>query len=319
MLQPELIRGPRRLREISGDWQTLAGQLQGITPFQLPEWQLTWWSHFGSGELRAFAFWDERKLVGLMPLFLHEWNGRRQLTLLGSGLTDYLEPCVSSAEVYDSLSVQLQSDPDWDLCDWQDLSAGTPLRDLKGVQVSVEPDTPCSAIPLAASFDDYWRARSADLRRNIKRYARKAEAEGELRFTVFEQSDPVFIGGLILLHAERWQRRGEPGMVEVNHSADFLRDVTAFHSCRFFNLQWKGQTVAATAGFLKDRTLYSYLSAFDPKYEILGFGRYLLYRSLLWAFDGGCDKWDFLRGDESYKASWGAVQTPKCRVRITRS
>ncbi len=319
MLKPEVIREASRLEQISGEWQTLGDRLPGVTPFQLPKWQLTWWAHFGSGELRAFAFWRDNRLVGIVPLFLHEWKDKHQLTLIGSGITDYLDPCIACAEVYDCLAWQLQNDQAWDVCDWQDLSTNTPLKQLIHLQTDVKEDVPCSAIPLDASFETYWQLRSADLRRNIKRYARKAEAEGPLIFSVIDHPKSELVNDLIQLHSERWRRQGEIGMVELNRSGDFLREMTASDGCSLFSLNWKGKMVAASAGFLKGKTVYSYLSAFEPAFEILGFGRYLLYRSLQWAFEGGYTSWDFLRGDEPYKASWGAVQTPRCRVLISRS
>ncbi len=318
MLRPEIICQPERLHALSGPWMALADSIGGVSPFQLPGWQLTWWKHFGSGQLRCFAFWEEERLVGLVPAFCHPWNGRRQLTLIGSGLSDYLDPCLLTAECIDALSDELQNDPDWDVCDWQDLSATTPLRHMRGLSVDVRIETPCSAIPLSGEFDSYWRFRSADLRRNIKRYARKAEAEGPLVFKVLERAEPALLDALIRLHGERWQRQGEAGMVEVNRSGDFLREISGDKSCRLFSLEWKGAVVAASAGFLRGKTVYSYLSAFDPQYESLGFGRNLLYQSLRWAFEQGYERWDFLRGDEAYKASWGAVQTQKCRLLITR-
>ena len=319
MVRPEIIRDPARLRELSAAWLELADSIGGVSPFQLPDWQLTWWKHFGSGELRSFAFWEEARLAGLVPAFRHEWSGRRQLTLVGSGISDYLEPCLSKTECIGSLSNALLQDPDWDICDWQDLSAETPLQHVRGLCVEVQGDVPCTAIPLLGSFDDYWRVRSADLRRNIKRYARKAQAEGPLEFRVSEHVESAALDNLIRLHGKRWQRQGEAGMVEANRSGEFIREIAGMDWCRVFCVVWKGATVAMTAGFIRGRIVYSYLSAFDPQYEILGFGRYLLYQSLQWAFANGYESWDFLRGDEAYKASWCAVQTQKRRLPITRS
>ncbi len=54
----------------------------------MPEWLLTWWWHFGSGRLRVMVFRQMGEVAGVLPCFLHPWNGRRQLTLVGSGITD---------------------------------------------------------------------------------------------------------------------------------------------------------------------------------------------------------------------------------------
>ena len=320
MLQVEILRDAGKLRALSNEWSGLADATGSITPFQLPPWQLTWWQHFGSRDLRCYTFREADQLVGLVPLFRHLWQGRWQLTLIGSGLSDYLDPLLLRHDVLPVLSQALQAEADWDICDWQDLRQDTPLQSLPDFQIEVQPDVPCSAIPLVESFSSYWSQRSADLRRNIKRYARKAQDQGGPMHFLVEPPNTALMDILIDLHSRRWQHEGESGMVELNRSGDFLRDVfTRDPTCQTFRVVWNEEVVAMTAGFVREGTVYSYLSAFDPRYEILGFGRYLLYRSLQWAFEQQICSWNFLRGEESYKASFGAVATPKCRLRITRS
>src|SRR5947209_123714 len=99
----------------------------------MPAWLFTWWEHFGSGELRVMVFREDGSVVGVLPLFLHEWNGCRQLSLIGTGISDYLDPLFVSActpRIIERIAQELQSWTDWDICDWQDLSAETPLAVL---------------------------------------------------------------------------------------------------------------------------------------------------------------------------------------------
>ncbi len=325
----ELISSLERLFQLQFEWTTLIELLSSTTPFQTPEWQLTWWKHFGSGNLQALALRDVDQLVGLLPIFRHEWEERRQLTLIGSGISDYLDPPIlptSSLEVLSELSYILTIDKTWDVCNWQDLCTATPLRllsDCVELNVQAQADTVCSAITLNKDFDAYWRERSADHRRNIARYARKAEAEGAVQFSVDNRANPAVLDALIKLHGARWRKQGESGTIAANRSAAFLRDVAEQLSnkdaLRLFSLNWKGQTVAVIFGMAKANVLYGYLSAFDPEWEELGFGRNLLFQSLRYASEHGYDCWNFLRGDEPYKASWGAVPIEKCRLMITRS
>ena len=322
----ETINSFERLQQLHDQWTGLALSIPDLTPFQLPEWQLTWWEQFGGGELRTLAFWSLDRLVGLLPMFLHNWNGARQLTLLGSGVSDFLDPCFRpdlTGQIILSINSALTQWTDWDCCDWQDLRADTPLKSNRGFNVQVHDNVSCSAIPLASSFEEYWRARSSDLRRNLTRYAKKAEAEAPLHFEVHAQADSVLLGQLIDLHGQRWQKQGQPGMVVTNQSEAFLRIIAArfteLESFRLFSLRWKETPVAMSAGFALRDTLYSYLSAFHPQYEILGFGRNLLMQSLRYAQANGFKSWNFLRGDEPYKTSWGAVSIPRCRLLIQRS
>ena len=111
---------------LAGEWAALCDR-SNATVFQRPEWLIPWWEHSGSGRLTLVVFRSGDDLVGLAPLFLHEWQGRRQVTLVGNGVSDYLDvigapECASAA--IDFLDEQRE---EWDLCDWQDLPATSPL------------------------------------------------------------------------------------------------------------------------------------------------------------------------------------------------
>lgn len=316
-MQLEVIDKYSRLDEIEREWSAFAEKVQSLTPFQSPEWLLTWWRHFGSGELRVFLLRDDG-IVAVIPCFLHQWNGRKQLTLVGSGISDYLEPAIAperQAEVIDCLRRYLIETDDWDICDWQDLDGTTPFAALAAAQE----DTPCAEIQLRGAFEEYWAKRGKDLRRNLRRYGERADKMGASEFAVADES--ALIEDLIRLHGVRWQKQGEAGMIAANNSAEFLRDIAReferLHILRVFSVRFRGELAAISVGFLYKSKLYSYLSAFDPEYEILGFGRRLLHDSLRDAYEQGYKAWNFCRGEEPYKISFGAERIGKRRLIMT--
>lgn len=326
----EILDNASLLDQLKPEWSAFASRLDRVTPFQLPAWLLTWWRHFGSGELHVMLFRHSGEIAAIIPCFCHEWNGRRQLTLLGSGISDYLDPLINpahSAEVLLRLRTHLFELTKWDICDWQDLFDGSPLLGLAAPRVPVHvraiPDTPCSEIRIAGTFQEFWAARSKDLRRNLRRYGRRARQEGAISFAVTSTPDPELLDALARLHSDRWQQRGEPGMLEANRSGAFVRDISrefaSLGILRFFTLRYREEIVALSLGFLYRNTVYSYLSAFDPQYEILGFGRRLLYESLRYCYRNRRSVWNFCRGDEPYKFSFGAEVIPKSRLVLTRA
>lgn len=309
------------------EWEQLLERIDCITPFQLPHWQFSWWRHFGSGELRVFAFREAGRLVGVVPCFLHDWNTQRQLTLIGSGISDYLEPAIDREHAPVIVKVfrqTLTSRKEWQVCDWQDLNAGSPLTALagSGFEVHITDDTACSRIPLTGAFAEYWNSRGKDLRRNVRRYGLRAAESGSVEFEAVERPEPNLLHSLIDLHAARWQAQGQPGMIAVNHSAEFLCDVSRkfgdLGMLRIFVVRFHGRPTAVNLGFLFRDTFFSYMSAFDPEHEYFGFGRMLLYRAIQHCYGSGVRFWNFLRGDETYKFSWGAETIPKLRLHLVR-
>ena len=317
----EVLNNFAHLQEFRSEWRRFSDTIKGLTPFQSPDWLLIWWRHFGGGTLRVLVFREEDELTGIIPLFLHEWNGRRQLTLIGSGISDYLEPAIAPERreaVLAALRTYLLKTKDWEICDWQDLAADTPLARLGRLSA----DTPCSEIALTGEFEQYWARRSKDLRRNLRRYGHRAEETGAFEFSVTCKADSALIGDLIRLHGERWEKQGQPGMLVANRSAEFLCDAALEFEgrqlLRIFSLRYRGEVAAASIGFVCRNTLYSYLSAFDPQHELLGFGRRLLYESLRYGYRQRYTAWNFCRGEEPYKFSFGADRIPKCRLTMTR-
>jgi len=315
------------LEQIAKEWEELLRHIGDITPFQLPPWQLTWWKHFGSGLLRVLVFRENGRMVGIVPCFLHEWNNRRQLTLIGSGLSDYLEPAIEDQHagvILEFLQRYLQSREEWDVCDWQDLNAGSRLAALRGDGFRVEEreGQPCSRIPLNGTYDEFWRGRGKDLRRNVRRYGLRAAEAGAVEFKVIEKPDAALLHSVIQLHTARWEAKGEPGMIAANHAAEFLCDVGLLFAdrgmVRVFTIHFQGQTAALNLAFLFRNTVFAYMSAFDPQHEHFGFGRKLLHDAIKHCYESGVAYWNFMRGDEPYKFSWGAECVAKSRMFVEK-
>ena len=313
----EVIRNQDELIAFRSEWEGVVRAAGAPTPFQTPEWLLTWWEYFGSGRLHVLVFRDGTEAAGVLPCFLHEWKARRQLTLIGTGISDYLDPVFDGSRrepIVEALRSHLARDREWDVCDWQDLSTGTPLEALgKGSD-----DTPCSQIRFGPSFEDFLTERPKDLRRNLRRYREKAEALGKVRFAVAREADPDLLDALIALHAARWQRSGQAGTIESNHAAEFLRATAGIFArrdwLRIFTVEFQARIAAIVLAFRNQSTIFSYLSAYDPEYEKFGFGRELLLQALQYAHGHGHTCWNFLRGEEPYKFSWGAERIAKRRV-----
>lgn len=310
------------LREFQAQWSAFVSRIPPETPFQTPEWLITWWEHFGSGDLRVMVFrGQDARIVGVMPLFLHEWNGRRQLTLIGSGVTDYIDPLFEpeyTRQIVDRLAQELNSSTDWDICDWQDLSVNTPLASL-GAAVE---DTPCSFIAIERPFDEYLSSLPKDLKRNLRRYKEKAEAAAPVTFEIAETADESLISALIELHRVRWEDAGQSGTIEANGAETFLREAASVFASRgwlrIFAVRFGSRVTAVLLAFCYSGNIFPYLSAFDPRNQSFGFGRELLLQSIRYAHERGYRHWNFLRGVEPFKFSWGAVRVEKRRVIIRR-
>ena len=87
---------------------------------------------------------------------------------------------------------------------------------------------------------------------------------------------------------------------------------------RFGTVELDNQPVAMTLGFDYNDAHYLYNSAYDPRFNHLSVGLLCKVLCLKENIEQGRKKWDFLRGDETYKYQLGGREIPlySCRIVI---
>src|SRR5690349_5509849 len=107
------------LEALRPQWLELSRRSSDSTPFQSPAWIIPWWKYFGSDRLCVLAVNDAERLVGFAPFFVANSEGRRNLLLIGTGNTDYLDVLFADEVRRDAatlLSEYLCKNRSWDTC-----------------------------------------------------------------------------------------------------------------------------------------------------------------------------------------------------------
>lgn len=311
---------------IREEWRALAESLPWATPFQSPDWLLPWWRNFGSGQLVVVTCRESGRLKAIAPLFLIEWQGKRQFSLVGSGISDYLQPLADptiETHLWQSIAEYLHRHGQWDLCDFQDLNARQIPAELFSPALCAEmiDDTTCTGISLDGGWPVVEARFSSSLRRSLMRGARDLQKRGVLQTSTVRQYSEQHMQLLFDLHAKQWSQRGEQGMIAGNCSEAFLRSAAKLFGeqgmVRYFILQVDGTTIGVIFGIVMNNALFAYLSGLEPALEEASIGSLLVEHGLRQAVGEGLHRWDFLRGTESYKARWGAEPLLKRRMRVT--
>ena len=319
-----MVREPAQLEPIEGEWSRFAGRLERVTPFQLPEWQITWWRHFGMGRLHVMLFRSLDSLVAIVPCYLDPTENGSALKLVGSGIASYLEPPIAPAhrvEVMNLLRGHLLGNTAWSTCDWQNVEINSPLAGLQlgePFDLKILPDGQWFEIAIQGTFQQYWESRAFSLRRNFLKYLDQPSGADRPRLEVVTQADPEFVNAVIRLEIER--------SAVFSHAKDgapaFLVDLTrAFDDAdmlRIFGLRLNRKIVAVMLAFVYRNTLYSFAGGHEAEFEAQGFGRLLLFEALRHAFEQGYRAWNFLSSNEPYKLLWGARTASTARLTISR-
>lgn len=124
---------------------------------------------------------------------------------------------------------------------------------------------------------------------------------------------------LFELHQRRWNQRWLPGVfggkrVQAFHR-DAARSLLERGWLRLFYLRLDGVTQASLYCFAYGDRLCYYQGGFEPTLARLSLGTVLTARAMQTAIAEGRAVFDFLRGDEPYKAKWtGAAQVNIRRI-----
>ena len=324
-------------------WDALcAGQ-----PMRCWAWCSTWWRHYGQTRsdrrLYVLAVLDQRNtLVGLAPGFCERKAGQgRMVRFLGSGevCSDYLGLLCApgfTEPVVDALAEWLQgcgrSGGGQDRWDQLDLDAvavhDQPTLGLidalasAGCRVVLREGTRCWRLALPDSWEGYVARLSKSHRKQVRRAEREMFATGRAELHTVQNCGelPLAMDMLVHLHQQRRTALGQPGCFASPRFRAFHREVVrALLPLGHLHLHWlsiDGVPAAAEYHLAGRDVIYAYQAGIAPAALEHEPGRLITLATLRRAMEQGVRQFDFLRGDEPYKAHWRAQPVPMLRVRV---
>jgi CelD/BcsL family acetyltransferase involved in cellulose biosynthesis len=331
----QIIATSDELRALAAGWNELT-----TSPFHSWDWLATWWSHYGGAErqLHVLAVYDdgrvgerrERRLVGIAPWYLDGTLVKGHvLRWLGSGevCTDHLSLICRAEDrsrVASAVAKSLTSVcNDWDRLDLSgvdadDATVGELLAQLEEREcvVSRREGDSCWILDLPTSWDDYLAAISKSHRKQLRQLERRVIESGRTRWHEVNSRDelqaawPVFVD----LHQRRRISLGEPGCFASQTFHDFHHEVSGLllerGQVRISWIELDGVPAAAEYHFADANATYAYQGGVDPDRLQEEPGRLSTILCLRRAIEEGHTRFDFLRGDEPYKAHWRAEPKP---------
>ena len=128
---------------------------------------------------------------------------------------------------------------------------------------------------------------------------------------------------LFELHQRRWNQRWLPGVFAGRRVQRFHRDAARAllksGHLRLFVLKLDGETLACLYCFAFGDRLCYYQGGFEPTLAKWSLGTVLTAHAMQSAIAEGRAVFDFLRGDEPYKAKWTDQSQTNTRRLLTRS
>jgi CelD/BcsL family acetyltransferase involved in cellulose biosynthesis len=328
-------------------WNALAG---GVV-FRSFDWLEGWWRAYADtprNELLALAAFDQTgQLVGIAPWYVERSASRSVIRFLGSGevCSDYLT-VLSQPGREDAVTGALAdwlcrpgtdertghvngAAPRWDLLDLGSVHAAdrtlsrfvAQMAD-RGHFVHRRSRTSCWRVALPGCWNDYLATLSKSHRKQLRRLDRTYFASGRARLNVVTRLEelPNGLDLLATLHQRRQKSMGGRGCFASSRFAAFhLETAERLLQSGHLRLSWlelDGQVVAVEYQVTGDGVVYAYQSGIEPSALAHQPGRLITLSTMRQAIADGYHAFDFLRGDEAYKAHWRAQPRPTEDVRI---
>lgn len=335
-LRVELIDETDALAGLESVWDELAEAV----PFRSWQWLECWWRHYRQPRRRLFVLTvrdADGCVVGIAPWYVERSRGgARVVRLLGCGevCSEYLSLLSaerSADDVVAALADWLAGPgaPLWDLVELTGIAADDPrwilLRrqmERRGHAVHQRDDLRCWRNDLAETWEGFLAGVSRSRRERTRQMVRRKWETGRAvrREAVDAASLAQGFAILVDLHQKRRRALNQPGCFASRRFTDFHREVMgrllARNQLRLVWTELDGRPVSVEYSLAGGDTLYFYQSGFEPDAARDKPGWLGLVGSFRAAIAAGYRHYDFLRGDEPYKASWLAQPVPLVQLRI---
>jgi CelD/BcsL family acetyltransferase involved in cellulose biosynthesis len=278
----------------------------------------------------------QRALMGVAPWYLDRTIMTGSvLRWLGSGevCTDHLSLICRPEHrehVADAIAEALTTMfDDWDRLDLHAVDADdyaitalVALLEERECLVSRQAAGSCWVLDLPASWDDYLATLSKSHRKQLRQLERRVLASDRVCWHEVKRAADLKAAWPVLvdLHQRRRQSLGEPGCFASQPFHQFHREVAARLLARGqLRVSWLELDAAPAAAeyHLADReATYAYQGGVDPARLDAEPGRLSTMLCLRRAIQEGHRRFDFLRGDEPYKAHWRAARRTTYDYRV---
>jgi len=321
-----LLTNAAQLLVIADEWSGLYGCCPGASPFQRPEWIVSWAETFVPECIRVVEVRSGNTLVGLAPLLIYPRGQERVLAFMSGGISDYLDLLVDPQhenEVAFAIIQVIHELDRWTTLDLTDLPANSVLHRTMLAQLATSHDQ-CSCVLLPKTREELVQQFSRRQRANLRQARSRIQKAGGARVeTATAETLTEFLDDLFRLHGIRWLRDGQSGVLADEKVKAFHRKVVpALHAegiLRLHRLRLRDQTVAVMYTLLHRETVFCYLQGYDPEFAALSPGTYLMFAVMEDAIVSGMTKFDLLRGEEAYKQHWRAQSQSTHRIHLSNN
>jgi CelD/BcsL family acetyltransferase involved in cellulose biosynthesis len=315
------------LDKLNSYWNDSQQTLNWSSVFVLPAWLQVWWQVFGAGlkpYIRTVQQGD--KTIGIAPLMIKDGAA---CLIGGSDVCDYLDFIIVPGMEQDFFNVLLDElkkngigklDLKHVRSDSSVFKELVPLATSRKYEVVSTQEDISLEMTLPSSFDVYLEGLTAKQRHEVRRKMRRLNEEGEIEYRCIDKGStlPAAVDTFFRMFVESRQDKAAFLTEQIKSFFRLLVDTMAgIGLLRLGVLELDKKPVAEIMCFDYNNCIYLYNSGYDPQYVSLSTGLLSKVLAIKDSIERGKNRFDFLKGAETYKYHLGGKEVPLYRCQIT--
>ncbi|MFC1899266.1 GNAT family N-acetyltransferase [Chloroflexota bacterium] len=310
-------------------WVSTKNSLHWNSLFTLPVWLKVWWREFGAGNEQYISVISQGDdVIGIAPLLIAE---EKASFISSTDVCDYLDFVIAPArdkEFFNILFDELTNNgiKQLDLRTVRpDSTVLTSLVDIckeRSYQVFCEEENVSSELYLPSTWEEYLGLLTKKQRHEVRRKLRRLAEAGDIKFHFVTKSDTVSALMDTFFNMFTESRQDKATFLNASRESFFRMMTGAMADAGLLKLgvlEMNDRPLAMIICFDYNDCIFLYNSAYEPSYNSLSVGLVSKILCIRESIQLGKKKFDFLNGDEPYKARLGGVKVPLSSCRITIS
>ncbi len=307
-------------------WHDPASSLNWDCLFVLPPWLKAWWSTFGPGKsLHICSVVKKNEIIGIAPLYI---EGNTAFCIGDREVSDYVDFIMAPGEeilFFRTLFNHLRQkgithvDPGHVFRDSPAISSITANADSLQCIIHSEPSDRIYEFELPQTWEEYLYQLAAKERHEIRRKLRRLHEAGSINIRIVEETEQA---GSAMDTFFKLFRMNMPEKSEflTNTMESFFRmlaeEMAKVRMLRILFLEINSEAAAAVLCFDYRASVYLYNNGYNSRYRHLSVGYLSKVFGIKDSIQRGRNRFNLLKGDETYKQHLGGRAQQLHRYRI---
>jgi CelD/BcsL family acetyltransferase involved in cellulose biosynthesis len=290
------------------EWGELA---TGAPPFLQPGWIEAWWNAFGEGELVILSARRDGRMVGVLPLarrrgVLHSTTNWHS-PLYGAVTEDRAAGRALAEALFEQRARRVQLN--FIAGDAQFIEDFRAAADASGHRLAERVVMRSPYVEVTGEWEHYWRSRSRNMRRGIKRRRNRLEELGEVEFEI--AAGEAALGRLdeaFALEASGWKGRKGTAIISRPETKRFYEEVARWAAergtLRIVTLRLDDRALAMQFSIEAGDDYFTLKVGYEAEFEKFAPSKLLDREMIGYAFASKLSSFELLGDADPYKLDW---------------